>query len=157
MRHHSTEAYLGEPSMFKQTITVFALTLVAGCASTNSRLNVALAPAANIGNSVDCVAGCREEWERAQLWLVKHARYKIQIATDVLIQTFNPPQSEPEYGFSITKEPAGGGRYAIRMEMACGNMFGCNPKPIDVRNAFYYYAKTGTDLLAGQGYLSAIR
>jgi hypothetical protein len=43
------------------------------------------------------------------------------------------------------------------MELACGNMFGCDPKPLDVKNAFYYYVKTGVDLLPGVGNFAAIR
>lgn len=131
--------------------------LAAGCNAVSNRLQARLAPAANIGDSVVCSNGCKEEWERAQLWIAKHSLWKIQISTDVLIQTYNPASDLPSYGFSITKEPTGSGNYVIRMSMACGNMFGCDPKPIDVKNAFYYYVKTGTDLLDGQGNLGAIR
>jgi hypothetical protein len=142
--------------MKKRTLWLVTFAL-AGCATTNPGLVSALAPAADIGASVQCASGCKEEWERAQLWLAKHSRWKIQLATDVLLQTFNPSQSEPSYGFSATKEPSGGGAYIIRMEMVCGNMFGCNPKPVEVRNAFYYYVKHGTDLLSGQANLIGIR
>jgi len=127
---------------------------LSACISISERLQSVLAPAANIGDSVSCQAECKDEWQRAQLWIVKHSGWKIQIATDVVIQTYNPAKST--YGFSITREPAGGGSYTIRMEVACGDDW-CDPKPLDARNAFYYYVKTGTDLLLGQGYLSAIR
>ena len=100
--------------------------------------------------------GANRKWQRAQLWLANHSIYKIQVVTDVVLQTFNPPQAEPNYGFSITREPTGSDTYVIRMQMVCGNMFGCSPDPIDVRNGFYYYLKTGTDLFQGQGY-SGIR
>jgi hypothetical protein len=132
--------------------------LAAGCVTVaNDRLAPVLAPAANIGNSVECNSDCKDEWERAQFWLAKHSKWKIQAATNILVQTYNPIQSEPSYGFSVTREPLGGGQYSIRMEMTCGNMFGCFPTPIDVKNAFYYYVKTGNDLLVNQGYLGGIR
>jgi hypothetical protein len=141
----------------KKIIAVLLMMAVFGCSIVSTRLQSTLAPAANIGDSVTCQNGCKNEWERAQLWIAKHSRWKIQLSTDVLIQTFNPTQGDVSYGFSVTKEPAGSGSYVIRMELACGNMFGCDPKPIDVRNAFYYYVKTGVDLLDGQQNLSAIR
>jgi hypothetical protein len=94
-------------------------------------------------------ANCDECWERAQLWIVKHSKWKIQTATNVLIQTYNPTGSDPSYGFTVTKEPAGNGRYRITIEMSCGNMFGCSPKAEDVERAFYHYVIHGEDLLVG--------
>ncbi len=139
-------------------VILFLISLIFfGCASTSPRLAAALAPAAGIGNNVSCQEGCREEWERAQLWIAKHSMWKIQTATDVLIQTFSPMRQETSYGFSIMKEPAGSGNYTIIMDLQCGNALGCSPKPIDVRNAFYYYVKHGKDLIAGQGYMGSIR
>ncbi len=139
-------------------IILFTLVMaLMGCATVSTRLQSALAPAANIGDSVTCQNECKAEWQRAQLWLAKHSKWKIQTATDVLIQTFNPTQYDPSYGFSVMKEPVGSGTYVIRMELFCGNLFGCDPKPLDVKKALFYYVKTGVDLLQGQGYLSGIR
>jgi len=136
---------------------IITIMLISGCASTSPRLTATLAPAENIGNSVDCGGGCKDEWERAQLWIARHSKWKIQTATDILIQTYNPIKQEVSYGFSVTKEPVGGGNYSIVMDLRCGNALGCSPKPIDVRNAFYYYVKYGKDLLVGQGYIGSIR
>lgn len=128
--------------------------LLIGCASTGSSIHTALAPAIESGvTEADCDTTCSEQWQRAQLWLAKHSKWKIQTATDAIIQTFNPTGYDPSYGFSVTKEPLGGGRYRITMELACGNPFGCSPKSEDVRAAFYYYVQTGNDLLAGIGNL----
>jgi hypothetical protein len=70
--------------------------------------------------------------------------------TDVLIQTYNPREHDPSYGFTVIREPSGGS-YTIRLGLNCGNMFGCTPEPAHVRQAFFYYVKTGRDLLAQAG------
>lgn len=129
------------------TIAATFAGLSACVSSTSAELSTALAPAASVGTSVECESGCKIEWERAQLWLAKHAPTKVQSATDVQIQTYNPPGQHAWYGFSIMKEPIGGDRYKISVTMGCGNFIGCSPKEVDVRNALLYYVKTGDDLL----------
>ena len=123
---------------------------LSACASTSAELTTALAPAASIGTSVECDSGCKIEWQRAQLWLGKHATTKVQTATDVVLQTYNPRPDAPEYSFSVTKEPIGGDRYKISAEAFCGSMLGCSPRKIDVHNALLYYVKTGDDLITGK-------
>lgn len=119
---------------------------------TNPQVQKALAPAALIGTSVECDSSCKIEWQRAQLWLAKHSTMKVQTATDVLIQTYNPGANVAAYGFSVTKEPiVGTDRYRIQVEAVCTSWLGCAPTPEDVRSAFLYYVKTGEDLLLGIG------
>ncbi len=128
-----------------------------GCGIVSDRLQAPLAPAAGMGGGVRCAAPCQAEWTRAQLWLVNHAQWKLQLVNDVLLQTYNPTTGDPTYGFTVTKEPQSDGSGMIRMTVFCGNLYGCDPKPPDVGKAFYYYVSTGVDLLLGLGYLSAIR
>ena len=141
----------------KKMIVILLGIALFGCSPVSTRLKSTLAPAANIGDSVTCGGGCMIEWERAQIWIARHSRWKIQVSTDVQVQTYSSVRGDPSYGFSITKEPVGSGKYVIRMELVCGNMFGCDPKPLDVKNAFYYYVLSGVDLLEGQGPLSGLR
>lgn len=138
----------------KSPLTVLSVTAVFvclhACASTSAELKTALAPAESIGTSVECDSGCKIEWQRAQFWLAKHATTKVQTATDVLIQTYNPREDSPEYAFSVAKEPLGSDRYRISADLFCKSMLGCSPKKEDVRNALLYYVKTGEDLLVGK-------
>ena len=137
---------------------VLAVTILTGCIPPNTALINALAPATTIGNSLECdETTCKQSWERSQFWIAKHSKWKIQTATDVLLQTFNPTQYDPSFGFSITKEPLGNGRYRITMEAVCANSFGCSPNDTEVKNAFYYYVANGKDLLEGVPRLIAIR
>lgn len=145
--------------MIRLTLAALTAALVSGCASIDdpgSPLAAALEQTNGTPLLVECSGNCKTEWERAQLWLVKHSAWKIQSATDVLLQTYSPVNSEPSYGFIITKEPIAGGRYNINMSLHCGNLFGCSPRPVSVLKAFAYYVTTGTDVLAGHQ-LSGIR
>lgn len=46
---------------------------------------------------------CSAKWDAAQLWIVHHASYKIQTATNVLIETFNPSNYDPGLAARVTK------------------------------------------------------
>jgi hypothetical protein len=70
---------------------------------------------------------CKAKWEMAQVWIVKNAGYKLQTATDVLLQTYSPVGSSTSIGVRALKEPAGDGRYKITVSVWCDNMFGCFP------------------------------
>lgn len=72
---------------------------------------------------------CNAKWEAAQLWVVHNTGYKIQTATNVLIETYNPVDQRASLAAQVTKEPLGGGRYKIVARLRCGNMFGCVPDP----------------------------
>lgn len=126
--------------------------LLGGCLAATP---VMLGPAANAG-PVTCDTNCTTSWERAQLWLAKHSRWKIQTATDVMIQTYNPPEHDTSYGFTATREPLGGGRYTITLTLHCANFIRCDPKESDVVSAFNYYVATGEDILATAKHGSAV-
>lgn len=127
--------------------------LLAGCFATHP---VMLGPAANSG-PVTCDTNCATAWERTQLWIAKHSRWKIQTATDVLIQTYNPPEHNPSYGITATKEPIGGGRYTITLALRCANFIRCDPREADVVAAFNHYVATGEDVLVTAKHGSAIQ
>jgi len=76
-------------------------------------------------------ADCNAKWEAAQLWVVHNAGYKIQTATSVLIETYNPGQYGAELAARVTKEPIGSGRYMLVVQTWCNNIFGCVTNPLD--------------------------
>lgn len=115
-----------------------------------------LKPADAFTQPVQCLNDCKVEWQRAQLWVGRHSMWKIQLATDSIIQTFYPRLSEVSYGFTVTKEPtATGGQ--IQMDLTCGNALGCDPSPAGIVKSFYFYVSTGQDLLVGLPYTGSIR
>ena len=128
-----------------RSVMVLALVLLCGCPAT--KLDVGPATGAQ---PATCDSGCAAEWERAQLWIVKHSHMKIQLATDVTIQTYNPPDNSTYFAFGVTKEPIGEGKYRITMGMGCVNLISCGSRPEDIKAAFNYYVSTGTDILEGR-------
>lgn len=133
----------------------------AGCShwrQINTHAATAPAPSPSPGASVFASASpatelvcegdsCKDCWERAQVWVANHSRYGVQTATEALIQTYSPGESDPGYGFTITKEPLGSGRYRIVMDQYCAS--DCTPTADEVHRAFYHYLRTGHDLLLG--------
>ena len=128
---------------------VLAVPLLAGCA-TSAEIVTALEPAQGMPSEVRCSDPCTDEWQRAQFWIGTYSGWKIQTATDVMIQTFNPSEQSAERGFTVTREPLGNGEYAIRLGQSCANFIGCgSAKDLEVEQAFLYYVQTGTDLVRG--------
>jgi len=119
---------------YKYTIatTIILAALVSGCATHNSP--EAMAKKAELQKTIPVCSGeadCKAKWEAAQLWVVHNAAYKIQIMSDVLIETYNATNSEPSIAARVTKEPLGGGKYRLLVSVWCDNVFGCVPDSMD--------------------------
>jgi hypothetical protein len=129
-----------------QIVAVAATALIAAC---TPPAHLDLGPAATAG-PVTCDTSCAVNWQRAQFWIVKHSAWKVQTATDVIIETFNPTTSSSTYGFTVAREPLPGAKYRITIEPHC--MYAltlCSPDTDDLKAAFYHYVATGTDILSG--------
>jgi hypothetical protein len=70
---------------------------------------------------------CNAKWAAAKIWVVKHAEYKIQTISDVLIQTVGPFEFQGDLAASVRKESMGAGKYAIKAVIKCGSNEGCMP------------------------------
>ena len=126
---------------------IMGLTLVSlsACATISPELRAKLDAISNEPTPKCTGELCTEMWSRAQIWVSKNAAMKLQIATDSVLQTFNPG-TNPVYQMTVTKEALGSGNYRIEMDLRCGNIFGCGTNPQDVANMFYHYVNTGEDL-----------
>jgi len=80
-------------------------------------------------------------WGRAQSFIAQYSSMKIQIATDFVIQTYNPPGSEVKYGYSVTKTPEND-NFRIIVKCFCGNPLVINSVRKNA-HIFSYYLKTG--------------
>ena len=81
---------------------------------------------------------CTVKWEAAQLWVTKNTGYKIQVATSVLIETYNSVDST-SIAARVTREPLGNGRYKFVVQVWYDNMFGCMPNALDAQLDFNRY------------------
>jgi uncharacterized lipoprotein len=54
-------------------------------------------------------AAAADAWGRAQTWIAQHSSMKIQIATDYVLQTYNPDSEgwATKYGYNVSASPAG--------------------------------------------------
>jgi len=82
---------------------------------------------------------CKEKWAAAKQWLLDNARMKIQIYSDDLIETYNPPPNSPNLAARIRKQPAGKYTYSITANVWCSNLIGCVPNRIDALLDFNKY------------------
>jgi hypothetical protein len=63
---------------------------------------------------------CSELWRRTQYWISTNSGFKIQTATDVVIETYNPPAYSSRWGFAARKEPLSAGQERITILPSCG-------------------------------------
>lgn len=86
---------------------------------------------------------CKEMWERATYFVSTAAGFKLQIANDSIIETFNPSPNSPHLAMRVVREPLGGGRYRIAVSAWCDNIFGCQPNQKVAIAAGKRYIRTG--------------
>lgn len=116
------------------TFTIFVVCplLTVGCTARPSPVQQAKVDRFNVTiPTCEGEADCKTKWEAAQLWVVHNAGYKIQTATSVLIETYNPSQYSSSLAARVTKEPLGGGKYKIVIFVWCNNSYGCRPNGWD--------------------------
>jgi hypothetical protein len=78
---------------------------------------------------------CAEKWSKAQLWLTSHSRWKIQTASESIIQTYGPGSSS-DAAFTITRLNRADGSGEIDIRAMCGNLFGCIPTTRELETNF---------------------
>ena len=68
---------------------------------------------------------CMLYWQRAQVWIANNSRWKIQLATDTLIETYNGVGESRDPGFRLLRVPQSNGWQELELTLACRSMFGC--------------------------------
>jgi hypothetical protein len=81
---------------------------------------------------------CAEKWSKAQVWLATHSKWKIQTASDSVIQTFGPGSSS-DAAFTIARIIRADGSGEIDIRAMCGNLFGCIPTTKELEAHFRNY------------------
>lgn len=111
----------------KKLVVIFLAFCLVGCAGQRQR---AQANQAKFDAEVPVCVGesdCRAKWEAAQVWIVRNSGFKLQVATDVLLETYNSTNSSVKLAVRVVKVPMGGGKYRIEVTTRCANIFGCSP------------------------------
>jgi hypothetical protein len=83
-------------------------------------------------------------WGRAQSFVGRHSNMKLQIATDYVLQTYNPTGSAVLFGYDCSRSPMGDS-VTFTVTGTYGNMFS---RESAVENAHYlaYYIATGKEM-----------
>ena len=70
---------------------------------------------------------CDRWWRAAQVWVVKNSGYKVQIATDAILQTYNASSGRAAYSVEVTRSPEENDVDLIEIEARCGWAGHCDP------------------------------
>ena len=137
-------------------ITLAITSLLVGCTgeiSPQLQKKVNLLP----NDNILCNNECTIEWERAEFWLNKHSKLKIQNITKNTIETYNPYEGK-QFGFRLSKEPLGGGKYKISTTVIPYFNIGEMISPEDTKKILNHYMRTGEDLAVNvAGLTSSLR
>ena len=112
--------------------TIFTTAMLGGCVSSAPPL--VTPPLVCIGEEQ-----CKLYWERAQVWVAQNSSWKIQVATSVLIQTYNAADGSSYNHYSLMREPLESGTEVITMTTGCDNIFGCAVRADVARRSLYEF------------------
>ena len=123
----------------KRAIVISALALAGCAAQPRVQDNPEAMEPLVCSNKMQCDAW----WQRAQSLVALNSFWKIQTASDAVIQTYGPGQSRVELAYTITRIPEANGSARITISGACANIFGCSPKLVDAVLSFKRFVKAG--------------
>jgi hypothetical protein len=85
-----------------------------------------------------------DAWGRAQSFVAQYSSMKIQIATDYVIETYNPVSRSTlvAFGYHITKTPIGGSRVRVMVKCSSDNMFAGDMARVNAQ-ILAYFIQTG--------------
>jgi len=86
-------------------------------------------------------AQCDTYWQRAQAWIAANSSWKIQIATDSIIQTYGPGGAKVDLAYLVTRLPNEDGSARIAIKPDCDNVFRCYPTKTDAIVAFKRFVR----------------
>jgi membrane-associated protease RseP (regulator of RpoE activity) len=128
---------------------------VAGCNSTPQNPVDASIVQAVVNQPITCQAGpdCETKWSRATAWIAQNAAYKVQTASDSIIQTMGPLPNDPRPSFTVTKAGDSTGTYTVSFNGGCDNFLGCIPTIAESKLSFVSFINAGAPppVLAHQG------
>lgn len=108
-----------------KTLALALVIALTGCASTpdNPAMSAEAAEPLLCSNKPQCDA----YWQRAQVWVASNSNYRIQVATDAIIETYGPYTGKAQLAFRVTRVPNADGSARILILPACDGLLGCYP------------------------------
>lgn len=76
-----------------------------------------------------CSAGpdCQAKWQAARIWVTGTASYGIRVANEDRIETYDADSTRAGTAMQVIREPLGGDRYRILVNIDCFAISGCLP------------------------------
>nr|WP_025598114.1 hypothetical protein [Burkholderia sp. WSM2230] len=96
-------------------------------------------------------AQCDLWWQRAQTWVTNNSKYKVEAATDTLIQTAGPDGGKRALAYQITRAPNPDGTATIGFAAHCDGSLGCKPNPWEAGADFKEYVRGAAQGTQGTG------
>jgi hypothetical protein len=81
-------------------------------------------------------ATCTAMWKAAREWVAEHSPLKFKIASDELLQTFDPRPLSVELAMAVTKQSIGNGQFKIILKAWCNSSWYCTPPVAETQYAF---------------------
>jgi hypothetical protein len=73
---------------------------------------------------------CDVAWRKATAWVVENSGWKVQVATDSLVQTFGPGTQSATLAFTLVRKPLADGWEELALTASCNeDGFPCYPIP----------------------------
>jgi hypothetical protein len=126
----------------KKALLATLCVLAAGC-STRGQVNPDVMQIATTPLTCSNATECSLWWQRAQSWVASHSAYKIEAATDSLIQTEGPLGGKRALAYQITRAPNSDGTATIGFAAHCDSSMGCKPNPWEAGADFKEFVRSG--------------
>ncbi|WP_244195989.1 hypothetical protein [Paraburkholderia susongensis] len=124
----------------KGLLAALCLAATAGC-STQGQVDPDVMQIATTPLTCSSQAECDLWWQRAQTWVASHSTYKIESATDSLIQTAGPDGGKRALAYQITRTANPDGTATIGFSAHCDGSLGCKPNPWEAGADFKQYVR----------------
>ena len=125
--------------MNKSLLAILCVT-AAGC-STQGQVNPDVMQTATTPLTCSTKTECDTWWQRAQSWVTSHSTYKVESATDTLIQTAGPDGGKRALAYQITRTKNPDGTATIGFAAHCDGSLGCKPNPWEAGADFKEYVR----------------
>ena len=123
-----------------RSIAVFVLVAgIVGCATSPARQEANAAAQQHLQDTQPVCAHprqCEAMWIAARDWITSTCGFKIQVATDNLLETYNSTDASTALACRVTKTPLPAGGYKFAATAGCDNIFGCGIPPLRAVQSF---------------------
>lgn len=126
----------------KKIVTALGITILSGCATLSPEQEQAIIERdlqANREPVCNNDSECKLMWDKAVYFVSSNAGMVTRTSSDNLIETF--ASTSMRMHVKVNKVPIESGKYRIQSVWGCGNVWGCNKHPKQIKADFNNYLK----------------